>query len=512
MVFVNRPELIQRYAPFIPGIPTPAQDWDEFPKICVTFNQTWIPLIIGAMETLRWPDLYSDDQGRAEHIAMQAQALIDAFSNGNIPCMGGDVYLLRQKPGSPCVLEQSVDNGLTWIVAFDYGLCSISTTPSTLEMDILVSNSFAWISNQQTIYNNDITNVAPGLVYDGTDDDDIRDKAMCFAVNQFIVMIADMEELRQQQGLDWWDYANLLVKAIGGGAVLVLGLATIPGVAVPVLAVQGATLAASLATAGKVFLEVFESNPDITSILDSDLQRELTCCAASSLGGSTPSSSQFASMFDGCDIPEITDDTLEILQSIVEDERLYLAFLETINKAFDALQDGQEYDCLCSEWERTFDFTVDDGGFSVVPGINDFEAGTYVAGTGWSSGYDEKVTGLAIQLAFAVQNCSVLELRLDYTYFKASAPDWSTANVHDFIRIQYSNTDGTDAGVSRLSATADQGENSLHWEGAHDVNPLHGLAAQVITMVDYGGTEGDGSAVVHTLYVRGRGTPPAWAE
>lgn len=40
------------------------------------------------------------------------------------PCLGeDDVYELRQNPSEPCQLEQSVDGGLTWTLAFDYRLC-----------------------------------------------------------------------------------------------------------------------------------------------------------------------------------------------------------------------------------------------------------------------------------------------------------------------------------------------------------------------------------------------------
>lgn len=82
----GNPLNIKRYAPFLPGLPTPEQDWDQGKKILVCFNEDWAELLVGALEPLRWADLWDDSEGKASDYSRSVQNLMDALSNTGCEC------------------------------------------------------------------------------------------------------------------------------------------------------------------------------------------------------------------------------------------------------------------------------------------------------------------------------------------------------------------------------------------------------------------------------------------
>lgn len=188
-MFTNQPQLIKRYAPFIPGIPAPATFHDEAPYICLRLNEEWIPLILGALHVLVWEDLYSGSEAEKQHAAREAGNLLASVAQGNMDC-AGDEMILRQNTINPCLLEYSVDGGSTWQPAFDYSLCSRNSKYVTVtNQDIETWNNYS--DATMITYNGDITNVAPAWQY-GDPDDVWRDMAMCWAAQKWVDICAQV--------------------------------------------------------------------------------------------------------------------------------------------------------------------------------------------------------------------------------------------------------------------------------------------------------------------------------
>jgi len=421
------PEKLKRYAPFIPGIPQPEQDYDECPKIGFCVNETWIPLIIGALQTLTWKDLYAGDTDRAEDIARQANNLIIEIAHGNIECGCDMPYLLRQKPNSPCVLEQSTDNGLTWSTAFDFSLCQpTQSAPSTYEVEIGKINFGTIMNETNNIYDGTPGSVASDCVMDGGDNDAVRNQAMCYAVNMLIATIATQYKEKIERGWDWQDYAKLAagtVAVVSGVAILA---APIAGIAL------GAQVATGLAITEAVSLYVYESidmyipADEFGQILESERQRLLVCAAMEVLRDTTPDILTFATIFDGVDPAAFDDNTLELLQHIVEQESIYLHFLNLVQAGYDAIQGGQRFTCPCEKYIWTFDFTAESGDelnttygqhlWDVVSG--NAGRGRYESGTGWvfddeSTGDHVNARGVSLFLAGIYGNVDSVKLIMD---------------------------------------------------------------------------------------------------
>lgn len=91
---------------------------------CLTLAQiTWILSMLdyAGWET-RWNSSLGTPIDRAKIISFQsdlARRLMDLTED----CQEDTMFLLRQNPENPCQLEQSIDGGVVWTLAFDYSLC-----------------------------------------------------------------------------------------------------------------------------------------------------------------------------------------------------------------------------------------------------------------------------------------------------------------------------------------------------------------------------------------------------
>lgn len=507
------PWKLKRYAPFVPNIPPPEQDYDECPKQGICVNETWIPLIMGALQTLTWADLYAADPDRAVDVARQATNLIIEIGHGMIDCECDMSYLLRQNPNNPCQLEQSTDNGLTWTLAFDYGLCLlVEGSGGSREFDIEVSASNTYINNQINIASGNYLNVYPDLEYDNTPDDDLRNSASCFAFNMLVAQIAAMEEKRLSGGYDWKDYAKWGATGVKWGAGIVMALAQIGTITVPPAGLVAATVAGVAAAAAEEFLENYDRDPDIGGLLDDNTQRELICCAVQSLTGSIVDLPTFSTIFDGCENPTIDDDSLAFMQAMVASEKIYMLYLDIADRAFDALQEGQTFDCPCDDWEYIFEFTTETGNdTNTTYGIHNWvvnanapgnlnyvpESGIHFADCGTTN--LEQRRGVDIHLDGVVGD--ITSVTAEYDAYSGIA---ESTHFH-FGRIDY-------GGGFEAWTIADMvfGENEFIQRNERSQCNSEYFAVATHCSIRYGDEpEHEGSGVLKRIVVRGKGDIPS---
>ena len=116
----TNPYLIKLYAPFKRALPIPTTDVFDNPTIQLCLNAEWAAYLLGALEPLRWDDLWQgSDLAAKEHVLGQVQALMFALTGEGSCDMLVDV---RQNTGSPCLLQKT-DDGETWVTFANLQKC-----------------------------------------------------------------------------------------------------------------------------------------------------------------------------------------------------------------------------------------------------------------------------------------------------------------------------------------------------------------------------------------------------
>lgn len=124
-------QLIWNYTPVLK--PMPAADLpaavDEEPAVCVRLSNKLVPYLLGLLEMYRWEDKLSGTSQEIIDGLGLFQELMVALTEGN--CTGDSMsFQLRQNPLNSCQLQQSLDGGQTWTLAFDYGQCGAGVLPN----------------------------------------------------------------------------------------------------------------------------------------------------------------------------------------------------------------------------------------------------------------------------------------------------------------------------------------------------------------------------------------------
>jgi len=392
---VFKPELMPRYAPFNGWIPSPGVASDSAPYNCVKISQAWIPIVIGALNALVYDVDYDLDEAGNAYAANEARRLILAVAHGNLYCVEDTLYLLRQNSTDPCVLEQSTDGGLTWSTAFDFGLCMGITSPPTMtELTNIVNATATATATLSGLYEGEVSDVCPDCVMDETEADEHRNDAMCYALSVLLATLEETIKAQEKHGIDWKDVARLTAVVLEVGSGLLLAASEIGIVNLDPKVAFGCYAVGILSAVVSQWIDEWGEEPDLTPLLDANVQLQLLCCAQSKLRGNTPSIGIFASIFDSCDIDGMNADTESMLTQLTENAGMYLQFLNFVGAGFDAIDGGQSVDCGCPTEILTFDFTAESGTEeNTLYGIQDWEVypdnagcGVYTSGQGWVHG------------------------------------------------------------------------------------------------------------------------------
>lgn len=346
---------LQRFDAFLRPIQVVETGITETPATCIQVQDEWVPVIIGALEPLRWRDKWS---GTPEQIAFctgQIELLIALLAADN-SCEDTDVATrFRQNSIDPCVLEVSYDGGVTWGTMFDYSLC-FANLPGT---QVTNYNTY---QQYQTDYNTLINqydgtpgSIAPDLVHQEDGKNAQRDAVLCYALENWLkLVVGTLKELKKQQSapgdeLKWFAAAAGIIVGI---APFVFGLAVPLWVAGIALAGSGAALGdliwGAISEAG---IEVFNDQAAIDAV---------QCCMYSALKGQTVTEVLFRGSLDNCGFAggNSNAETLRDLVQVVlqEDVGVYVTFMNLMQQLYDAVEAGADMPgCKCeAPWEEVF--------------------------------------------------------------------------------------------------------------------------------------------------------------
>lgn len=141
----------RNYVP-IPRIELP-DDWEPEGVVCALVpmpdDPQYLAMLVGLIDQLRYSALFGRDPTKTG-AAIVARTWAAALKDRPIlisDCEGDMPFRLRQSPVNPCILEQSLDGGATWSLAFNYSLCggSVVVVPPYPDSDTGASDAAAQV-------------------------------------------------------------------------------------------------------------------------------------------------------------------------------------------------------------------------------------------------------------------------------------------------------------------------------------------------------------------------------
>jgi len=243
------------------------------------------------------------------------------------------MYLLRQNPDDACQLEQSIDGGDTWTLAFDFGLCIPPATQILLDQ-------------LGTIYNNgwQPSPYAPTDTWIHTNGDtvarsDQRAGALCYAAHQVVGIICE-SLVRGYQGAYSLVTLAQAVTAICAPFAVILGGAVLGGIAVAI---------------AEIALSVVQDmvGDDIAILQNTDIRETLACVLYEQMSGRPVTAIAFASAFDD-DYSCFTADeqrALSLLDAVLSNqealEQYFIGFSDIVAQSLVAEQATLLPSCSC---------------------------------------------------------------------------------------------------------------------------------------------------------------------
>jgi len=360
-----RPLNITKYDPFWKPVPAPGAHPDEPNFLCVSFNENWLPYILGALEPLRWTDKYQGDEATRTLAARRAENLIYLFMSA-IPCEG-DEMRLRQKPGSPCVMQASYDTGNTWVDVFDYAACfgSINKQNPPADYVLTYNNYQQYISEARAIYSGNPDNLTPqGSV---EVDSNNLNKPICVAARSVVLAAAaiGIEEARNAES-SRQDLYTIVTAGLGAAALIGGAVAAFPVIAgsIGISAALGGKLAFGMGMASVAMpLAGLFDNADVSLFENESAIQDVTCCMINALNDSIPTEVQFRQSLDNCSLSGDSEELRFIVREIIQHPDIYLHFLIEIEGAYQgATNSGIDLGtCPCDSWCQ---YWLDDGSTS----------------------------------------------------------------------------------------------------------------------------------------------------
>ena len=330
---------VGKFDPRSVKLPVPVAGIFDEPFHCVPINVDWRGYLVGVIERLAWGDVWDGDEDAQYSAVQEIYKLVSKMATG-----GCEVpQLLRQKPGVPCILEYSNDDGDTWDDAFDFSQCTAIATSETAESIQLNWNiSIEHNADTVTTWDNDLANIAPDFVYDDTPEDNDRDKALCYAIRAYVDMICDAAiGLINDQNADTQELVGVFRNVAGVAGVISGALATV-GLFPAALTLAGLSFALSSALVGIASIILAD---DIADYEDAGAREEVACLMFENLFGATPTRPQWKFSADAT-LTGAAETIRETVDAANQSRDAYLQLMIAFNDAV-ALADELDV-CPCS--------------------------------------------------------------------------------------------------------------------------------------------------------------------
>jgi len=356
------------------------------PLRCFIVNAEWMKHIGGAIEVLtEWRAWVDDTDERSASV----QEVLKILSEDN--CM---LFQLRQNPSDPCLMEQSLDGGATWITAFDNSLC---VSPAIASQSL--NDSIDLLNSLLTAYDGTVSSIAPDMVYDSTATDDIRDLALCHSLNEIVDLMRQSEiEYRNQIAL-----ASTVTSIMLAILAVVILVAT-AGTATPFYMAVSASLAGGF---GLLFGAL--SNAILT---DDTAKDAVVCCMRDALKGSTITQLTFEQSLDNCNFTAVTNEAQlsGAISQLLTQDNMYISFLDYMQRAYPRAELGILY-CSCSC--VIYNFLISQNTFVPANLGGPYEPRSiYTVGVGFSAN-PAQLRGQVLAEKFFVGTVSSIRIKLD---------------------------------------------------------------------------------------------------
>lgn len=455
MSYQNDPTAIKRYAPFNGALPVPTSTICEAPYVCLRINEQWTPFVLGALETLRWEDLYIGTPTQIRNALGEVGELLSAVGGGNIMCPEDSVQF-RQSPTDVCILQTSSDGGSTWQDAFDFSVCMQgATTYITTYQDTYNYNEHN--TSIMNIYNNDITNVAPDWEY-GDSDDMYRDDALCWALRAWVsyVCVVAINAIQTEEAERQADLRNTATLLETVAEMLDDAL---PDVVFPDPLSFGALAVRAVSIGFSVAAQMYELP---VADFENDAAKDAVACKINSvMTGHKPS---FAEWKDALIDHAYTGARANIADwsfVLMQDEASFVHFLDIMEDMIDVSRHAI-LGCPCENWTYVSDFSINDDDWTKVLFNSGVAPPPYWAGENATHDSAER-TWLFIEKSFG--SCYLESVTIKYDWSRGSMPDsgWHgiTVKANEELVIDKPWNEVIEGSSRTLSAEVDDTVTSL---------------------------------------------------
>jgi len=285
--------------------------------------------------------------------------------------------MLRQNPEDPCQLEQSLDDGETWTLAFDYSLCIRPHEQVLLEAAL------------KTLTDPLDPNTPDGSALWDSDDDDpnetapLRQQVLCFACTKTVDVMLDAYIAAHDGNLSPATVGTFVMSVIA-----IFGALALPIVVAICIAIAFAALAAYV---------LFLATLTVEMASDPDIRHKMACMLYSHLLGRPATLENFRSAYDNRECLTADETTVATFFAAALwspfGPQLHTAFMGLLGAGFGALNAGQdlEGDCSecggetwCHEWlasDIAEEWEIVQGTY--LPATNRIANGPAPAGGGW---------------------------------------------------------------------------------------------------------------------------------
>lgn len=471
-------------------VPPTVGIFDE-PTRCYTINKEWAKIVMGMVSWLTeiapWRDAQDESYMGIEQISW--------FLQGQ-NCGGNMAFQLRQNPLDTCQLEQSWDSGETWSLAFDYSMCGedADTPPDST---VAIDDYYALLDQ----YDGTVASIAPDMVYDATATDEIRDLALCQALQDLVIAMCEAELEKRRR------------TAIGASiGAIVLGIVGI-GLA---LTTFGAGAAIWVALSGLLVAGygVLWSGLSPLALEDTAAQILVACCMYEALKSDTITRAAFLNSLNACGFPSESHEQLigtAVVGSLFADG-VYESFLQGIEQAFKYANIGI-YDCPCEEstapWEYDSDFNTDPNGWVPYTSTINNNGAVWTLGTGWSQASVQMQTGAYWRVCSIVISFNnpvhIDELSMIFNYTKGAyaSPTLNAIYIEARIGGEFGSIVASVGETFTASTSGTNKSKALTVNDECDYLRFHVRSSHQVT------PSYSGLAKINSVHVEGTGIEPA---
>lgn len=372
--------------------PAPQKSPADTPARCYHIQVGYISRLVALCDYFAHSDGFSGSLEERERAAQWFTELQLIFLSGNLDCGNEFDMQFRQNPDNTCQLQWRQNDGEAWQLMFDYGLCFANV----LTGNGMVDNITLTVMQQQSQtlnvdYDGTIASIAPNMVYDSSPRDAFRDLAMCVWLAQALAEIAELAGTYQSRYSGWfWDTYRFIHDLVGDVVPFIVFGLQLAGL-LPVSWFIYVAFAVGVALNEAIGQAIEEY--DLTPFNDEGLILQALCVARANLAGDDVSEAEFNDAFNGADlIPGMNTDSYNVLVALVNNHTAYLNFLDATSQIVLQLEDGYlEYACPCDTWEKSWDFALTDGDWSLSVHGNLWTdpdpapRGEWVDGEGWET-------------------------------------------------------------------------------------------------------------------------------